>query len=98
VAAGQLLILSLVILTGCNKVESAKSINQEEVPQDAIQLLFTYGSEKEDWVRTVTADFNQRKFKTAAGRPIFVNALAQGSGECIEQILADTQKADLTSP
>jgi hypothetical protein len=36
----QLLILSLVILTGCNKVEPAKSINQEEVPQDAIQLLF----------------------------------------------------------
>jgi hypothetical protein len=38
-ARWQLLILSLVILTGCNKVEPAKSINQEEVPQDAIQLL-----------------------------------------------------------
>jgi Ca-activated chloride channel homolog len=49
-------------------------------------------------VKAVTADFNQGKYKAAAGRPIVVNALPQGSGECIDEILADTQKADLTSP
>jgi Ca-activated chloride channel family protein len=85
-------------LVGCEKGGSAKPETKEEVPQDAIQLLFTYGSEKEDWVNAVTADFNQRKYKTAAGRPIVVNALPQGSGECIDGILADAQKADLTSP
>jgi Ca-activated chloride channel homolog len=94
----RLLSLFAVALAGCGKVESTKPENKEEVSANAIQLLFTYGSEKEDWVRAVTADFNERKFKTAAGHPIYVDALPQGSGECIDQILSDTQKADITSP
>jgi Ca-activated chloride channel homolog len=91
-----LLILVAIGLAGCKKGEPAKSDNKQD--NNAIQLLFTYGSEKEDWVKAVTADFNQRKYRTTTGRAIFVNALAQGSGECIDQILTDTQKADLTSP
>jgi Ca-activated chloride channel family protein len=98
-SAGCLLsFLFAVFLAGCGKIEPSKSENKKEIPTDAIRLLFTYGSEKEDWVRAVTADFNQHDFKTAGGRSIYVEALAQGSGECIDQILSDTQKADITSP
>jgi Ca-activated chloride channel family protein len=65
---------------------------------DALQLLFTYGSEKEDWIKEVTARFNDGGFKTAAGKPIYVEALAEGSGESIDELLTGSRKAHLTSP
>ncbi|HYZ72790.1 MAG TPA: hypothetical protein VE641_06895, partial [Chthoniobacterales bacterium] len=61
-------------------------------------LLFTYSSEKEDWVKEVTATFNQGGYKTKTGKPIYVDAIAEGSGECIDKIINDSQKADLVSP
>jgi Ca-activated chloride channel family protein len=65
---------------------------------DALQLLFTYGSEKEEWIKEVTARFNDGGFKTAAGKPIYVEAVAEGSGESIDELLAGSRKAHLTSP
>ena len=44
------------------------------------------------------ATFNQGRFKTKAGKPIYVDAIAEGSGECIDKIVNDSQKADLVSP
>jgi len=35
---------------------------------DALHLLFTYGSEKEEWIKEVTARFNDGNHRTAAGR------------------------------
>ena len=65
---------------------------------DAVQLLFTYGSEKEDWIKEVTARFNDGDHRTAAGKPIYVEAVAEGSGESIDELLAGSRKAHLTSP
>lgn len=65
---------------------------------DALQLLFTYGSEKEDWIKEVTARFNDGGFKTAAGKPIWVEAVAEGSGESIDELLSGSRRAHLTSP
>jgi Ca-activated chloride channel family protein len=65
---------------------------------DALQLLFTYGSEKEDWIKEVTARFNDGGHKTAGGKSIYVEAVAEGSGESIDELLAGTRKAHLTSP
>ncbi len=64
----------------------------------ALKLRFTYGSEKEEWVKAVTADFNQRNIKTTAGKPIRVEAVAKGSGELIDGLLAGTDRAHLASP
>jgi Ca-activated chloride channel homolog len=65
---------------------------------DALQLLFTYGSEKEDWIKEATARFNGGGFKTAAGKPIRVEAVAEGSGESIDELLSGSRRAHLTSP
>ncbi|MDP9119875.1 MAG: substrate-binding domain-containing protein, partial [Acidobacteriota bacterium] len=65
---------------------------------DTLELLFTYGSEKEDWIKDVTERFNGSGAKTAAGRSIHVEAVAQGSGESIDDLLSGAHKAHLTSP
>lgn len=65
---------------------------------NAVELLFTYGSEKEDWIKEVTAAFNDGSHKTAAGRPIYVQAVAEGSGESIDELLTGSRQAHLTSP
>jgi Ca-activated chloride channel family protein len=65
---------------------------------DTLELLFTYGSEKEDWIQEVTLRFNQGDHHTAAGKRIRVEAVAQGSGELIDDLLSGARKAHLTSP
>jgi Ca-activated chloride channel homolog len=67
-------------------------------PATTVQLLFTYGSEKEDWIKDVTASFNAGGFKTAGGKKVYVEAVPQGSGESIDDILSGTRKAHVTSP
>jgi len=87
----------ICLLAGCNKTESGAG-QKDSPPKDAVRLLFTYGSEKEDWVKDVTADFNQGGHKTKGGRPIYVDALPEGSGECVDNIINDIQQADVVSP
>lgn len=65
---------------------------------ETVQLLFTYGSEKEDWIKEVTARFNGGDHRTGTGKRIQVQAVAQGSGELIDDLLSGARKADLTSP
>ena len=91
-----LLAVLICLLVGCEKVGSTDEKNA--VPKDAVRLLFTYSSEKEDWVKEVTATFNQGGHKTKAGKRIYVDAIAEGSGECIDEIINDNQKADVVSP
>ncbi len=86
----------ICLLVGCGKVGSTDEKNP--VPKDAVRLLFTYGSEKEDWVKDVTATFNEGGYKTKDGKPIQVDAIPEGSGECVDKIIDDTQKADVVSP
>lgn len=67
-------------------------------PAQTVQLLFTYGSEKEEWIKEVTAQFNEGGHKTASGKVIQVEAVPQGSGEAIDDLLAGVRQAHLTSP
>jgi hypothetical protein len=63
-----------------------------------VHLLFTYGSEKEDWIADTTARFNAGGHRTAAGKTIQVEAVPQGSGELIDDLLAGARQAHVTSP
>src|SRR5205809_716105 len=51
-----------------------------------IDLVFTYGSEKEEWLKEVTATFNNERRKIASGKTIAVQAIPLGSGECIDEL------------
>src|SRR5262245_20776023 len=71
---------------------------QGENSADALELVFTYGSEKEAWIRETTDAWNRLGRKSRSGRPVRVEAIPIGSGEAIEELLAGTRKAHLTSP
>lgn len=66
--------------------------------KEPIKIVFTYGSEKQDWVKEITATFNASGAKTSSGAPIMVEAIPTGSGDCIDELLSGSRKAHLTSP
>src|SRR5262245_31478539 len=73
---------------GCEKSppDSSAASSGALPPAGALELVFTYGSEKEKWVREATDAFNAAGHRTAKGRRIFVRQIPMGSGECIEEI------------
>lgn len=74
---------------------SARAVQASE---GEIRLLFTYGSEKDAWLKEVTKQFNNLKRKTADGRVIHVDLEPMGSGQCIWTLLQGGKQAHLTSP
>src|SRR4051812_27607939 len=54
--------------------------------EGAVEVVFTYGSEKEEWINDVTPAFNALKLRTRSGRPITVRAVPMGSGECVDEV------------
>lgn len=72
--------LALALLLGaCRKAPPPENASRQDAapaPQaDTVDLLFTYGSEKEEWVKAVTADFNRQKPKVVSGKFIRVRRL-----------------------
>lgn len=70
----------------------------EPVAENAVKLVFTYGSEKQKWIESVTKDFHAAGIKTLEGRPIQVQALPMGSGDCVNEVLSGKRKAHIISP
>lgn len=87
----------VAMVAGCEKSPRTPTENSPP-PKNSLVLTFTYGSEKEEWVKAVTATFNRSGAKTTDGKLIQVNAVPLGSGECIDSLLNETIKADITSP
>ena len=78
--------------------EGSPSRDEAPPPAGALELTFTYGSEKEEWLKEITAAFNAARRKTSTGKTIAVKAIPLGSGECIDELVAGTRQAHLTSP
>jgi Ca-activated chloride channel family protein len=87
------LALVLFLPLGCAREEKRQAA--EPPPLD---LLFTYGSEKEKWVAELTAEWNQAENRLPSGEKIRVEAVAMGSGQAIDEILDGKRLAHLTSP
>ena len=65
-----------------------------------IELIFTYGSEKKNWIQEVTKAFNESSAVIADGRRIQVKATPIGSGEIMDELLSDPprRRTHLVSP
>ena len=98
-------VAATLVLTGCkgDKPAGSKSVpatqNKGAAKKDnTLQLLFTYGSEKEAWIEEVTARFNKNSHRIRSGKRIQVKAIPMGSGESMEGILSGRIKAHVASP
>lgn len=78
--------------------EPPPSSGAEAEDPNALKLLFTYGSEKEEWINAVTSRFNESRVHTPGGKVIQIEAVAQGSGEMVEDLLSGARQAHLASP
>ncbi len=100
-AVTAMLSVALVLATGCKRPPAPAELGSGKLNPPAaneVRLLFTYGSEKQKWVEDVTAAFNASGAKTADGHLITVEAIPNGSGELVEDLLSGRVQADLTSP
>ena len=93
------MLTSVVCLqTACDRKTGSSAQQERSAPAGSLELVFTYGSEKENWIKEVTEKFNQAGNKTSSGQRIFVRATPMGSGELIADILAGNTKAHIISP
>src|SRR5262245_58273693 len=98
------LCLALLLLVGCSERDSPTPAGRDQPTGTAkqspsmLELTFTYGSEKRNWINEVTRAFNNDVKKTADGKRIRVNAIAMGSGECIDELLNNQRQTHLSSP
>jgi Ca-activated chloride channel family protein len=63
-----------------------------------VDVLFVYGSEKQDWIESVTPNFNAENHPLPDGKIIHITAKPMGSGESKDDILAGRIQADVWSP
>ncbi len=93
-------LLLAFLLSACRGSSEQKVPSPSDVTDSptTIKLVFTYGSEKESWVKDVTNTFNESRQKTKGGRTIVVEAIPMGSGDCIEEITSGRRQTHITSP
>jgi Ca-activated chloride channel family protein len=104
-----LLVLLCTACTDTTNNETQQQANQpvQTPPGPAIQctahssnpitLTMYYGSEKENWMKDVVADFNAHHYAACDGA-ITVKAIPGGSGQSMQQIADDTIQPDVWSP
>jgi Ca-activated chloride channel family protein len=99
ITSALIFVLCFSLLTGCkSRKGSSAEAEPLEAPRGALELTFTYGSEKEKWISEVTDRFNREQHRTSSGKPIFVRAVAMGSGELIDEVLSGRRQPHLISP
>jgi Ca-activated chloride channel family protein len=89
----------MVCTVSCKKKVQSNGQNEPApASKNALELVFTYGSEKEKWITEVTDQFNREGHRTGAGRPIVVRASPMGSGELIDEVLSGRRQPHIISP
>jgi Ca-activated chloride channel family protein len=91
------LTLTGLVLPGCKRPAGGQGLPPAK-PANLLEVVFTYGSEKEEWIKEVTKAFNAQKPTTKSGKVIRVTATPNGSGECVDELLKGRVEAHLCSP
>jgi Ca-activated chloride channel homolog len=93
-----LIVLILVLVLPACKSKTSSEAELSSPSADKLELVFTYGSEKEKWINDVTTEFNRAEHKTNSGKRIYVRAVAMGSGEAIDEVMEGRRQPHLISP
>jgi len=102
-------VFALLAFSGCGDKKPARPLpasepspgaegNTATAPAAVVKLTFTYGSEKDAWLKAATQAFHNAGIRTASGAGIQVSLLPMGSGDCVREALDGTRKVDLISP
>ena len=102
-------IFALLALTGCGDKKQPSGSGSPGQPTRApesaapaapaaVKLTFTYGSEKDAWLKAATQAFHSAQIRTAKGASIQVSLMPMGSGDCVREALDGTRQVDLISP
>jgi Ca-activated chloride channel homolog len=84
---------------GCSRGSGDGAQSGSGAPAEpTLEIVFTYGSEKQSWIEQSTAAFNAERRRTASRKVVRVQGVPLGSGESIEELLAGRRQAHLTSP
>src|SRR5215472_2527461 len=92
-----IVLVLVLVLPGC-KSKTSSDAELSSPSSDKLELVFTYGSEKEKWINDVTTEFNRAEHKTSSGKRIYVRAVAMGSGEAIDEVMEGRRQPHLISP
>jgi Ca-activated chloride channel family protein len=93
-----LLALSIGACQPGERISSSSPSVPSHPASETVNLTFTYGSEKEDWIKNVTEAFNREDHKTAGGKFVHVEAIPMGSGDLIDELLTGSRQVDIASP
>lgn len=88
--------LLALFVAACSNGSGA--VQPTQLPRDVVRVLFTYGSEKDAWVKAVTQTFNTSNKRTASGRLIVVEPVPAGSVESGMDIVEGRTQPALWSP
>ncbi|MBV8488367.1 MAG: hypothetical protein JO161_08810, partial [Planctomycetaceae bacterium] len=66
--------------------------DREPAGRPEIEVLFTYGSEKQKWIDEVTATFNAAGHTLKSGEKVRITPVPVGSGELIDEVLTQRRK------
>jgi len=93
----RLLLQALLCLSACSGREG-QAERKEDPREPTLEIVFTYGSEKQSWIDQSTNAFNSERRRSKSGKLIHVRPVPMGSGESIDELLVGRTQAHLTSP
>src|SRR5262245_65404083 len=84
-----------VALAACGRGETQRALVSSP---DTVVVRISYGSEKKAFLTDSIEVFHRSSPKTSGGRPIRIEALAEGSAESMESILGGRNDIAVWSP
>lgn len=90
--------LALLLGPGCARRESPSTEAPPSLPANAVVVRVSYGSEKKAFLVDSIERFHAADPRSSAGKPIRIQAVAEGSAESMEAILAGESDAHVWSP
>jgi Ca-activated chloride channel family protein len=87
-----------LVLSACSSPQPPRDAASTAPPANAVVVRISYGSEKKAFLEDSIAAFQRTSPKGSSGRPIRIEAVAEGSAESMEAILAGQSTASVWSP
>jgi Ca-activated chloride channel homolog len=91
--------VALLVLGACSRGEQPSSrLGATPADGDAVVVRISYGSEKKAFLTDSIEAFHRSHPKSSSGKPIRIEAVAEGSAESMETILAGRTDISVWSP